>query len=173
MLIKQGTILPTTGIGIGYLLLFIYGGLMYNFGIKEILNTPAAYILPFIFTLMQFTYKDFIIDDNMQGYKNVYRYFFIPVITSPHAWNEYSVFVLRVLNTKYSVMQSGTGGFTSGEHRESRTVIVGRSKKSKQNVLICTGKKSQLDKVIKDNIMPSEISVYLGAPKKGYEYVPK
>jgi len=171
--IKQGTVLPTTGIGIGYLILFIYCLMLYRFGMSYMLRIPAAYILPFIFTVMQFTYKDFIIEDLTDGYKISFRYFFIPIGSIRHRWNDYSLFVLRVLNTQYKALRGGTGGMLATNYSEKKIAIVGRDKKSKESVLICSGNKTQLDEIIKKYMIPFDAKIYLGAPKKGYEYVPK
>lgn len=170
--IKQGTVLPTTGIGVGYLILFIYCLMVYQFGVSEILQNPGAYLLPFIFTIMQFTYKDFIIDDLDDGYKIGYRYFFIPVGFRRHRWSDYSVCVIRVLNTKYQTLRGATGGMLSTSYSEKKIAIVGRLKNSNETVEICSGKKKQLDEVIKKYMIPFGVKVYLGAPKKGYEYTP-
>lgn len=173
MRIKQGTLLPTTGIGTGYILLIIYGLMMYHGGVMETLSMPLAYLLPFIFSAMQFTYKDFRIDESNEEYIHVYRYFFIPFYTKIYRWTDFNMFVLKTLNIRYNVARGGTGGMLSAQHSESKLVIVGQSKKHKEPILICSGTKNQLDKIIKDQICPKGISIFLGAPKKGYEYEPK
>lgn len=174
MKISQGTILPTTGIGVGYLLLFIYGILAWNVGVFNLLQVPASYILLLLPALMQFSYKDFIVDDsNKNNFTIRYRIlFFIPINTS-FSFSKYEVYVLRVMNKSYNVMQSATGGMTSGKHKEEYFAIIGRDKKSKEHVELCKGSKSELDQIINKYIEPLGIPVYLGAPKKGYEYVIK
>ena len=173
MRIKQGTLLPTTGIGTGYILLIVYGLMMYNGGVQRTLSTPLAYLLPFIFSIMQFTYKDFKIDESNEEYMYVYRYFFIPFYTKVYRWTNFNMFILKTLNIRYDVARGGTGGMLSSRHSESKLVIVGKSKELKDPLLICSGTKSQLDKIIKDQICSKGIPMYLGAPKKGYEYEPK
>ncbi|GAB5416174.1 MAG: hypothetical protein Crog4KO_12420 [Crocinitomicaceae bacterium] len=169
MRIKQGTILPTTGIGVGYILLFIYCSTIYYLGFDVILEIPALNILFLVFIFMQFSYKDFR-TDVYEGYSVVYRLFFIPFFERRHRWNYYDVFVIRVLNTSYNVAQSATGGMLSGRHTEAKLSIVGRLKTTGETKLICSGTKTQLNKVIKEHIQPSGVMVYKGAPKKGYEY---
>ena len=61
----------------------------------------------------------------------------------------------------------------SASQSESKLVIVGKSKELKESLLICSGTKNQLDKIIKEQICSKGIPMYLGAPKKGYEYEPK
>lgn len=172
MRIKQGTLLPTTGIGTGYILLIIYGLMMYHGGVKNTLSTPVAYILPFVFSVMQFTYKDFKIEASNEEYIHVYRYFFIPFYTKVYRWTDFNMFVLKTLNIRYNVARGGSG-MLSSSHLESKLVIVGKSEKLKEPLLICSGTKNQLDKLIKEQICSKGIPIYLGAPKKGYEYEPE
>jgi hypothetical protein len=171
MIIKQGTILPTTGIGVGYLLLLIYGILLWNFGIKEVLLMPKTYCLLIIFALMQFSYKDFIIHDYEPEYYRIrYRILFFIRFNVKHSFDNYSPYVLRVINKSFNVMQSGTHGMTTGQFNEKYFAIVGRNKKSKNVIEICKGSKDELNTIIKLYIQTKNIPVYLGAQKKGYEY---
>ena len=173
MTIKQGTIIPTTGIGVGYLALLIYGIFLWNFGYAKILKMPFAYILPLIFLLMQFSYKDFIIHrDHPNQFLIRYRIlYFIPVM-SRNKFTDYSVFTLRVIRKRYSVRQAGAAGLSinTGNHKEEYYAIVGKLKSDKAVYEICKADKSTLDLIIKDFIQPLGIPVFLGAPKKGYEY---
>ena len=70
-------------------------------------------------------------------------------------------------------MQSGAPGLSinNGVHKEEYYAIVGRLKSNKEVYEICKASKVNLNEIIKDYIQPKGIPVYLGAPKKGYEYL--
>ena len=173
MTIKQGTILPTTGIGTGYLLVFIWLIIAWNVGYNELLQIPSGYLLLFIPALMQFSYKDFILEESENG-NCYYRYRILFVIRFKKKINfkNYRSIVIRVMNKTYSVQQGvGPGvSIAEGTHREKYLAIVGYTSSAEKDE-ICKGKKHELDKVIKIHIQPLNIPVYMGAPKKGYEYI--
>jgi hypothetical protein len=173
MTIKQGTILPTTGIGVGYLILFIYVLFAWNIGFYELLKIPLSFSAPIIFCLMQFSYKDFILDATKpEQFQYRYRLLFVFPIYVTHKFIDYNPYVLRVINKSYNVKQGGGKGLivNEGTYAEAYLAIIGRSIKTKENYEICKGTKEQLDQLIKNNIQSLSIPVYLGAPKKGYEY---
>ena len=173
MTIPQGTILPATGIGTGYILLIIYYLTAWKIGIVATLQIPFANMLLLIFALMQFSYKDFIVDFGNPSYFTIqYRILFFIPFTRVKKFSQYDVFVIKVVNKSYNVKQSGTGGLVSGKNQEHYLAIIGREEIGKENVEICKGNKDQLDFIIKDFIMPLDIPVYRGARKRGYEYEP-
>jgi len=148
MTIKQGTILPTTGIGVGYLILFIYILFAWNIGFYELLKIPFSYSAPIIFSLMQFSYKDFILDETKpEQFQYRYRILFVFPIYITHQFHEYNPYVLRVINKSYSVKQGVGKGLivNEGTHSETYLAIIGRNVKTKENYEICKGKKEQLD----------------------------
>lgn len=171
MKIKQGTVLPTTGIGFGYIFLFIFGILIY-YSDFVILNNPAVYLLPLTFIFFQFSKKVFILTQDRPG-EFITRYNFcgfIPMDVKGYFTN-YDRYVIRAINKKYTVYRSNLA--LTSEHREEYLAIVGRMGTSKKVVELCRGTKTELDSVIKHHIQPIGIPVYLGAPKKGYEYLVK
>lgn len=175
MTIKQGTVLPTTGIGTGYLLLFIYVIIGWNIGFQELLKVPHAYILILIPASMQFSYKDFIIKENdMEGYYYKYRILILFHFEKRFDFNDFTSVVIRVMNKNYNVQQGIGPGISvvEGKHKEKYLAIVGY-RRNGEITEVCKGKKHNLDKVIKTSIQPLDIPVYLGAPRKGYEYDPK
>ncbi len=168
MIIKQGTVLPTTGIGTGYLLLFIYGIIGWNMGFQELLKIPLAYILILIPASMQFSFKDFVIKENdLENYYYSYKILFIFQFEGQFKFTDFNSFVLRVKSLSYNVQQGvGPGiSITEGKHKEKYLAIVGYEKNGKKTE-VCKGKKQELDHVTKTYIQPLELPVYLGAPKK-------
>ena len=175
MKIKQGTVLPTTGIGTGYLLLFIYSIIGWNIGFQNLVKIPAAYILIAIPAIMQFSFKDFIVKENDPGnYYYRYRVLFIIRFRKRLKFDHFNSIVIRVMNKSYNVQQGVGPGFAivEGKHKEKYLALVGYSRNG-EKIEICKGKQHELDEVIRNYIEPIEVPVYLGAPKSGYEYVPK
>lgn len=175
MTIKQGTILPVTGIGTGYLLVFIYVIVGWNIGFNTLLRVPAAYILILIPALMQFSYKDFILSDDEPGYYYYrYRILFLIHIKQKLSFTTYHSVVIRVIRKSYRVQQGAGPGVSiaEGKHNEEYLALVGYTNPI-DKIEICKGKKQELDFIIRTHISPLGIPVYLGAPKKGYEYVPQ
>lgn len=172
MKIKQGTVLPTTGIGTGYLLVFIYCLIGWNMGFEELRQNRASYILLIIPAIMQFSYKDFILkEDDFQHYYYRYRILFIFRFKIRHRFRDFSSIVIRVMNKSYNVQQGVGPGISigSGKHREKYVALVGYGKSS-EVIEICKGKQQELDRIISDYILTLDLPVYYGAPKKGYEY---
>lgn len=170
--LKQGTALPATGIGTGYLLLLIYGILVWNNGIHDVLKMPGAYILLIIPAVMQFAYKDIVLkEDDHTHYYAVYRILFIFRFQRKIRFTAYSCIVIRVVNKSYRVKQGLVPAIASneGKYSEKYLALVGYLNKA-EKVEICKGKQSQLEQIIKDYLLPLGIPVYIGAPKAGYEY---
>lgn len=171
MIIKQGTVLPTTGIGTGYLLVFIYVLVGWSVGFEEMIKVPTAYLLLFIPALMQFSYKDFIVEDETGNCYYRYRILFLFRFKVKVDFQKYRSIVIRTMKKTYNVMQGAAPGLTIGEgkYSEEYVALVGYISPSEKEE-ICKGKRHELDLIIKTHIEPKGIRVYLGAPKKGYEY---
>lgn len=171
MILKQGTVLPVTGIGTGYLLVFIYGIIGWNIGFLQILKVPPAYLLLLIPAAMQFSYKDFILQqENTEHYYIRYRILFILRLQYRHSFRRYSSIVLRVVKKNYNVRQGVGAGISGAEGRHSEKYLALVGYYESERIEICRGTSSELQGIIKNVILPLKIPVYLGAPKKGYEY---
>jgi len=174
MKIRQGAILPSTAIGFGYFLLIVYSFFLYYDGIGYVLREPALYMLPLVFALMQFSVKDFIVyKDDPETFITRYRILgFVPFKRS-RKFDAYSPYVIRVIRKEYYLQQIGARGKSSQTGREEYLAIVARNITTKKTEEICKGKKTELDSVIKNYILPLDIPIFKGAPKKGYEYTPE
>ncbi len=175
MKLKQGTVLPTTGIGTGYMLLFIYAVIGWNTGFEALIRIPFAYLLLLVPAVMQFSYKDFIVHENDAGYYTyLYRVLFLFKFKKRRDFRNFSAIVIRVVNKQYNVQQGVGPGIViaEGKHREKYLALVGY-KGTSENSEICKGKREELDEIIRKYVLPFKIPVYLGAPKKGYEYILK
>ena len=174
MKIKQGTILPSTAIGIGYLMLMVYLYLIYYKGINYVLNEPLAYLLPLIFTLMQFSVKDFIVYKiDPSTFITRYRILWFIPFKKSRKFESYSPYVIRIIRKEYNLTQIGGHGKSSETGVDEYLAIVARNIKTNETEEVCKGKKVQLDAVIKNYIQPLNVPVFKGAPKKGYEYIPQ
>ncbi len=137
------------------------------------LKIPKAYLLLLIFALMQFSYKDFILNDSYpECFIIIYRILFFIPITSVTPFNNYNYYVYKVIRKSYNVSQAGGAGMSinKAKHREEYYAIVGRNKKTNEEEEICKGSKEELKTIIKQFILPLGIPVYVGAHKKGYEF---
>ena len=146
--------------------------MLWKIGVKEtFVDYPWAVLMPLMYSFMQFSHKDFIVDpDSKDSYTIKYRYFLIPLYNKKHSWNSYSYFVVKTLNVSYNLYSPALSGRQSNSHTEKSLTIVGLDKQSKETILICKGKKANLNSVVKEYIEPLNIPVYSGAKKKGYEY---
>jgi hypothetical protein len=172
--LKQGTILPTTGIGTGYLLLIIYLLIVYGFGFPEYLKVYPSHILLIIWAFMQFSFKEIIVPMNSTGeYINKYKLLFFIPITKAKSFFDFKYFVLKKVNKTYRVQQGAAPGLSinEGSHRESYFALFGFDLKSMELVEICKGSVEQLNDIILSEIQPNKLTTYLGARKKGYEYI--
>lgn len=173
MTIKQGTVLPSTGIGVAYLFLLIYLINAWQIGFIEMLKLPLSYLLIISFSLMQFSYKDFIINENDTSYFT-YRYRLLGIIPIDVNYNFelFNLYVLKVISKAYNVKQGAASMLVvnEGTHNEKYLALVARNIKTKNVIEIVKGKKRELDLIIKFCILPLKIPIYLGAPKQGWEY---
>lgn len=170
--LKQGTALPTTGIGTGYLLFLIYGIIVWDRGLTEVLKIPSAYLLLIIPTVMQFSYKDFVLkEEDPENYYYVYRVLFLFRFRKKFRFTDFSSVVIRVVNKSYRVKQGLVPAIASNEgtHSEKYLALVGYINKS-EKIEICKGKQDELESIIKNQLIPLGVPVFVGAPKAGYEY---
>ncbi|MES2587670.1 MAG: hypothetical protein V4622_01745 [Bacteroidota bacterium] len=173
MKIKQGTALPSTGIGVGYLFLLVYVITAYHIGFLEILKIPAYYFLLLAFSLMQFSYKDFIINDSdKRGFTIKYRILYFLPYTEEKFWYDYKFFIFKQINKTYRVSQGIGYGMTmnQADYREQYYSIVACKIDESENFEICMGTVKELNEIITKYILPTGIPVFKGARKKGYEY---
>jgi hypothetical protein len=176
MKLKQGTILPTTAIGVGYIFLLIYFLIIYQFGLLEVLKNPISYFLLLFFLLMQFSYKDFIVNENIiSSFIVKYRLIYFIPIEKINYWSEYKYIVFKQINKSYRVSQGVAPGLSinQGINKEKYYALVACKNGQSEVFELCKGSIEELDTLIKKFILPSGVVVYKGARKKGYEYIPK
>ena len=158
-------------VGFGYILLVVYIAFIVMEGIEFVFFFPVINVLPLMFVFFKFTERDFIYNENNPSiFITKTRLFgFIP-IEKRHPFMSFNNYVIRVIKKKYAVNDLVVDGMNDSYIDNEYWAIVARNKKNREIEEICKGNRKELDEVITKCIHPRGIVVYVGAPKRGYEY---
>lgn len=169
--LKQGTIVPTTGISAGLLTLTIYLVIGFNFGFFSINGLFALPLLLF-YLLLQFSYKDVVFEPYANEFTVVYRIFYFFPLKKKKSFTNYKTYVLKVIRKSYVVGRGQTTGMTivNGTRREKYYAIVAKKKSNDNVVEICKGPKKILKEIVNNNLLHNMHTTYLGTPRKDMKF---
>jgi hypothetical protein len=87
----------------------------------------------------------------------------------------YTLFILRTVRKSYRLNQASSLVYKGNtmDVKDSYLAIQGKKKNDMMTYEICKGTQAELNQIIEHFILPKKIPVFVGVPKKGFEYQPK
>jgi len=175
LVLKQGKLVPDSAMGLGYFLLFAYVLLMkFTWGSFVLMSLwSVLLVLP---ATIFFSKREVVFNrEKTDSFTKRYLIMGLFAIEQHVKFDIYTLFILRTVRKSYRLNQASSLVYKGNtmDVKESYLAIQGKKKNDKMTYEICKGTQAELNQIIEHFILPKKIPVFVGVPKKGFEYRPK